>query len=33
MKNKRLVTVFIVVTTILLLGGFAAAQAIYIPVI
>jgi ribose transport system substrate-binding protein len=33
MRRKRLVTVLIVVTAILLLGGFAAAQAIYIPVI
>jgi len=33
MKKKRLVSVLIVVSAILLLGGFAAAQAIYIPVI
>ena len=33
MRRKRLVTVLIVVGAILLLGGFAAAQAIYIPVI
>ena len=33
MRRKRLVTVLIVFTAILLLGGFAAAQAIYIPVI
>ena len=33
MRRKRLVTVLIVVSAVLLLGGFAAAQAIYIPVI
>jgi ribose transport system substrate-binding protein len=33
MRRKRLVTVLIVVAAVLLLGGFAAAQAIYIPVI
>ncbi len=33
MKRKRLFSVLIVVSAILLLGGFAAAQAIYIPVI
>jgi ribose transport system substrate-binding protein len=33
MRRKRLVTVLLVVTAVLLLGGFAAAQAIYIPVI
>jgi ribose transport system substrate-binding protein len=33
MRGKRLVTVLIVVGAVLLLGGFAAAQAIYIPVI
>ena len=33
MRGKRLVTVLIVVSAILLLGGFVAAQAIYIPVI
>ena len=33
MRRKRLVTVLIVASAILLLGGFAAAQAIYIPVI
>ena len=33
MRRKRLVTILIVVTAVLMLGGFAAAQAIYIPVI
>ena len=33
MTRKRLVTVLLVATAVLLLGGFAAAQAIYIPVI
>jgi len=33
MRGKRLVSVLIVVGAMLLLGGFAAAQAIYIPVI
>jgi ribose transport system substrate-binding protein len=33
MRRKRLVTALIVVAAVLLLGGFAAAQAIYIPVI
>ncbi len=33
MRRKRLLTVLIVVSAVLLLGGFAAAQAIYIPVI
>ena len=33
MRRKRLVTVLIVVSAVLLLGGFAVAQAIYIPVI
>jgi ribose transport system substrate-binding protein len=33
MRRKRLVTVLFVVAAVLLLGGFAAAQAIYIPVI
>jgi ribose transport system substrate-binding protein len=33
MRGKRLVSVLIVVSAILLLGGFAAAQAVYIPVI
>ncbi len=33
MRRKRLVSVLVVVVAMLLLGGFAAAQAIYIPVI
>ena len=33
MRRKRLVSVLLVVGAMLLLGGFAAAQAIYIPVI
>jgi ribose transport system substrate-binding protein len=33
MRRKRLATVLFVVAAVLLLGGFAAAQAIYIPVI
>ena len=33
MRRKRLVSVLLVVGALLLLGGFAAAQAIYIPVI
>ena len=33
MRRKRLVSVLLVVGAVLLLGGFAAAQAIYIPVI
>jgi ribose transport system substrate-binding protein len=33
MRRKRLVTALIVAAAVLLLGGFAAAQAIYIPVI
>ena len=33
MSRKRLLTVLMVATAVLMLGGFAAAQAIYIPVI
>jgi ribose transport system substrate-binding protein len=33
MSRKRLITVLMVATAVLMLGGFAAAQAIYIPVI